>query len=154
MIDSEGVDTDVAFSRSDSGTMFMHEDASEGVVGDVGLGVIGRITSGSGTRSVHEGMGVEEINGMESELGSRTRSLHEEGTSEVVEGMDNEVIEGMVSGSGLGLSSVAEGAGVYRESECEVENEEGSRGSNVRRNSEDEGEYEGRRGSDSKEGNP
>ena len=116
MIDSEGVDTDVAFSCSDSGMMFMHEDASEGVVGDIGLGVIGRITLGSGKRSVHKGMaggGVKEINGMESELESRTRSLHEEGTSKVVEGMDNEVIKGMVLGLGLGLSSVAEGAGVY-----------------------------------------
>ena len=135
IIDSEGVDVDNTFLCLDSGTISMHEDASEGVEADVGLGVIGRITSSSGTRSVHKGKTgreVEEINGIVSDLESKTRSVHEEGTSEVVGGMDNGVIEGMVSGSGSGLYSVAEGAGMCRESECEVENEEGSRGSDVR----------------------
>ena len=135
IIDSEGVDVDNTFSHSDSGTMFMHEDASKGAEADVRLGVIRRITSSSGTRSVHKGKTgreVKEINRIVSDLESKTRSVHEEGTSEVVGGMDNGVIEGMVSSSGSGLYSVAEGAGMCRESECEVENEEGSRGSDVR----------------------
>ena len=117
IIDSEGVDVDNTFSHSDSGTMFMHEDASEGAEADVRLGVIRRITSSSGTRSVHKGKTgreVKEINRIVSDLESKTRSVHEEGTSEVVGGMDNGVIEGMVLGSGSGLSSVAEGAGMYR----------------------------------------
>ena len=133
IIDSEGVDVDNTFSHSDSGTMFMHEDASEGAEADVRLGVIRRITLSLGTRSVHKGKTgreVKEINGIVSDLESKTRSVHEEGTSEVVGGMDNGVIEGMVLGSGL--SSVAEGAGMYQESECKVENEEGSRGFDVR----------------------
>ena len=144
IIDSEGVDVDNTFLCLDSGTISMHEDASEGVE-------IRIINGGSGTKSSHKeviGRGVEEINGVESDLESRTRSVHE-GTSEAVVGMDNGVIEGMISVSGLGLSSIAEGAGVYRCSECEVENKEGSRGSDVCRNSEDEDECEGRRGSDS-----
>ena len=49
---------------------------------------------------------------------------------ECAEMQHNGVIEGMVLGSGL--SSVAEGAGMYQESECKVENEEGSQGFDVR----------------------
>lgn len=45
IIDSEGMDVDNTFSHSDSGMMFMHEDASEGAEADVRLGVIGRITT-------------------------------------------------------------------------------------------------------------
>jgi hypothetical protein len=99
----------------------VHEDASEGVEGEVG--VIGEgnkhfdARSGSGTTSVHEA----------------ACSVHGE-VSDVVGGMENKdggVIESMFSGSGLDLSSGAEGAGVYRDSEREVENEEEGRTSDA-----------------------
>ena len=125
---------DIAFLHSDSGTMFVHEDASEGAEGDVRLGVIGRLTLGLGTKSVHKGVvgrGVEDINGMELDLEFRTRSVQEESTSKVVGGMDNGVIEGMVLGSGLSLSSVAKGAGVMDLADQRILNMSRSCGYNV-----------------------
>lgn len=165
MIDSEGVDADNTFLCSDSGTIFMHEDAREDVEGVIG--VIGRLDSGSGsaTSSVHEGVTIEVVGGKDGEIGvievvnsrsnSGTTSVHED-ASEAVRGIGSEVcrvIGGMVSGSGLSSLSIAESK-VFRDSECdgEWENKEGKQLSDVSRNSEDKGECEGRRGSDSKEG--
>jgi hypothetical protein len=80
-------------SGSDLGTTFVHKDASNGAEGKVGM--IEGIDAGSGSDS-------------------GTAFMHED-ASKVVGNMENEVgrvIKGMVSGSGLGLSFIAEGAGM------------------------------------------
>jgi hypothetical protein len=86
--DAKGVvDVNDAFLRPDSGTMFMHEDASAGVKGEVG--VIEGVDSGSnsGSTSVHEGTYGGEVNAFDrrvSDLVSETMSVVHEDACEVV----------------------------------------------------------------------
>lgn len=142
MIDLEGVDAGNTFSRSDSGLTFMHEDTSEGTVGEVG--VIGRMDMGSGTLIRQEGTR-DTVSGWINDVGednalsgsdSGTKAVHET-TSEVIRGIESKVggvIESMDSGSGLSSLSIAESANVFRDSECEGEweNKEGTQLSDVR----------------------
>jgi hypothetical protein len=128
---------------SDSGTTFVHEDTDEDDGGRWGKVRVVEMDSSfdSGTSFVHEGASggaegkVEMFEGIDAGTGSDsgTTFVHED-ASEVVGDMENEVsgvIEGMVTGSGLGLSFVAEGAGVFWLSENNCENEGNGRGSDV-----------------------